>query len=137
MAPKKERAEKENVSLGPSAREGENVFGVCHIFASFNDSEHRHAAAQSCDSAGPAVCCSSRLPTATALPVAVHKLLRNKSVTEAVDSKACLKAELPGGNCFTDMEFVFCCSVRARHGSVGQGDDVPHHWRHEGQGRPR
>jgi hypothetical protein len=39
MAPKKERAEKENVSLGPSAREGENVFGVCHIFASFNDSE--------------------------------------------------------------------------------------------------
>lgn len=46
MAPKKERAEKENVSLGPSAREGENVFGVCHIFASFNDSEHRHAAAQ-------------------------------------------------------------------------------------------
>lgn len=39
MAPKKERAEKENVSLGPSTREGENVFGVCHIFASFNDSE--------------------------------------------------------------------------------------------------
>ena len=45
MAPKKERAEKENVSLGPTAREGENVFGVCHIFASFNDSEHRHATA--------------------------------------------------------------------------------------------
>ena len=38
MAPKV-RAEKENVSLGPATREGENVFGVCHIFASFNDSE--------------------------------------------------------------------------------------------------
>jgi small subunit ribosomal protein S14e len=37
MAPKKERTEKENVSLGPATREGENVFGVCHIFASFND----------------------------------------------------------------------------------------------------
>lgn len=62
---------------------------------------------------------------------------KHKIVTEAVDSKACLKAELLGGNCFTDMEIVCCCSVRARHGSVGQGDDVPHHWRHEGQGRSR
>lgn len=44
MAPKKERTEKENVSLGPSTREGENVFGVCHIFASFNDSEWLRAA---------------------------------------------------------------------------------------------
>lgn len=25
------------VSLGPQVAEGENVFGVCHIFASFND----------------------------------------------------------------------------------------------------
>ena len=37
MAPKKERKEVENVTLGPSVREGENVFGVAHIFASFND----------------------------------------------------------------------------------------------------
>ncbi|TPX67439.1 hypothetical protein CcCBS67573_g07515 [Chytriomyces confervae] len=38
-APKKtaEAAPKENVQLGPNAREGENVFGVAHIFASFND----------------------------------------------------------------------------------------------------
>eukprot|EP00208_Stichococcus_sp_RCC1054_P003740 CAMPEP_0206138790 /NCGR_PEP_ID=MMETSP1473-20131121/3639_1 /ASSEMBLY_ACC=CAM_ASM_001109 /TAXON_ID=1461547 /ORGANISM="Stichococcus sp, Strain RCC1054" /LENGTH=211 /DNA_ID=CAMNT_0053532309 /DNA_START=86 /DNA_END=722 /DNA_ORIENTATION=- len=36
MAPKVRTAQ-ENVSLGPSTREGENVFGVCHIFASFND----------------------------------------------------------------------------------------------------
>merc|ERR1739848_851119 len=28
---------KENVTLGPTTREGENVFGVAHIFASFND----------------------------------------------------------------------------------------------------
>lgn len=27
----------ENVTLGPAVREGENVFGVAHIFASFND----------------------------------------------------------------------------------------------------
>ena len=41
MAPKKAApAEKENVSLGPATREGEQVFGVCHIYASFNDSEH-------------------------------------------------------------------------------------------------
>lgn len=25
------------ISLGPQVAEGENVFGVCHIFASFND----------------------------------------------------------------------------------------------------
>ncbi|KAJ3250500.1 ribosomal protein S14, S11 [Chytriomyces hyalinus] len=39
QAPKKtaEAAPKENVQLGPNAREGENVFGVAHIFASFND----------------------------------------------------------------------------------------------------
>ena len=38
MAPKKTRTtEQENVSLGPATREGENVFGVAHIFASFND----------------------------------------------------------------------------------------------------
>ncbi|KAJ3292375.1 ribosomal protein S14, S11 [Borealophlyctis nickersoniae] len=27
----------ENIQLGPQVREGENVFGVAHIFASFND----------------------------------------------------------------------------------------------------
>jgi len=27
----------ENISLGPQVREGELVFGVAHIFASFND----------------------------------------------------------------------------------------------------
>ena len=38
MAPKKKEAPKvENTTLGPSAREGEQVFGVAHIFASFND----------------------------------------------------------------------------------------------------
>ncbi|KAJ3066610.1 ribosomal protein S14, S11 [Rhizoclosmatium sp. JEL0117] len=39
MAPKKttDAAPKENIVLGPNAREGENVFGVAHIFASFND----------------------------------------------------------------------------------------------------
>ncbi|KAI9329489.1 ribosomal protein S11-domain-containing protein [Obelidium mucronatum] len=39
MPPKKtaEAAPKENIQLGPNAREGENVFGVAHIFASFND----------------------------------------------------------------------------------------------------
>merc|ERR1711975_169793 len=38
MAPKKAPAPKqENVQLGPQAREGENVFGVARIFASFND----------------------------------------------------------------------------------------------------
>jgi len=35
---KKVRVEKEeNVTLGPTVREGEHVFGVAHIFASFND----------------------------------------------------------------------------------------------------
>merc|ERR1712220_37796 len=38
MAPAKKTAEpKENVTLGPQVREGENVFAVAHIFASFND----------------------------------------------------------------------------------------------------
>lgn len=35
---KKVRVEKEeNVTLGPTVRDGEHVFGVAHIFASFND----------------------------------------------------------------------------------------------------
>ena len=37
MPPKKIRQPKEEVVLGPQAKEGENVFGVAHIFASFND----------------------------------------------------------------------------------------------------
>lgn len=37
MAPKKERKEAEVVTLGPSRREDEEVFGVIHIYASFND----------------------------------------------------------------------------------------------------
>lgn len=38
MAPKKSAPKvEENVSLGPATREGEQVFGVAHIFASFND----------------------------------------------------------------------------------------------------
>merc|ERR1711908_193688 len=39
MAPRKGKVQKEEVqvSLGPQVAEGENVFGVCHIFASFND----------------------------------------------------------------------------------------------------
>lgn len=39
MAPRKNKAPKEEVqvSLGPQVREGEVVFGVAHIFASFND----------------------------------------------------------------------------------------------------
>ena len=37
MAPKKRVTQEENVSLGPAVREGELVFGVAHIFASFND----------------------------------------------------------------------------------------------------
>mmetsp|Transcript_10941 Transcript_10941/g.25993 ORF Transcript_10941/g.25993 Transcript_10941/m.25993 type:complete len:151 (-) Transcript_10941:83-535(-) len=38
MAPKtKTEQPSENVTLGPQAREGEVVFGVAHIFASFND----------------------------------------------------------------------------------------------------
>lgn len=35
---KKTREPKEeNVTLGPAVRDGEHVFGVAHIFASFND----------------------------------------------------------------------------------------------------
>merc|ERR1712137_1387085 len=38
MPPKKvARAPQENISLGPSVRDGELVFGVARIFASFND----------------------------------------------------------------------------------------------------
>ncbi|XP_038252482.2 40S ribosomal protein S14-like [Dermochelys coriacea] len=39
MAPRKgkEKKEEQVISLGPQAAEGENVFGDCHIFASFND----------------------------------------------------------------------------------------------------
>ena len=38
MAPKKAPKEKaETVTLGPQVREGEVVFGVAHIYASFND----------------------------------------------------------------------------------------------------
>jgi ribosomal protein S11 len=38
MAPKTKTVKTEdNVTLGPSVREGEHVFGVAHIFASFND----------------------------------------------------------------------------------------------------
>lgn len=39
MAPRKGKAQQqqEQVSLGPQVLEGENVFGVAHIFASFND----------------------------------------------------------------------------------------------------
>jgi small subunit ribosomal protein S14e len=36
MAPKPKQ-QVEAVSLGPQVREGENVFGVAHVFASFND----------------------------------------------------------------------------------------------------
>ena len=37
MAPKKVKQEVEAVTLGPQVREGENVFAVAHIYASFND----------------------------------------------------------------------------------------------------
>ena len=40
MAPRKgkrEAKEEVQVSLGPQVRDGELVFGVAHIFASFND----------------------------------------------------------------------------------------------------
>lgn len=39
MAPRKGKVQKEEVlvSLGPQVLEGEDVFGVAHIFASFND----------------------------------------------------------------------------------------------------
>lgn len=38
MGPRKAKVVKEEqVTLGPQVAEGENVFGVAHIFASFND----------------------------------------------------------------------------------------------------
>lgn len=39
MPPRKSKTQKEEVqvSLGPQVRDGEYVFGVAHIFASFND----------------------------------------------------------------------------------------------------
>ena len=38
MAPRKQKqAKEEQVTLGPQVAEGELVFGVAHIFASFND----------------------------------------------------------------------------------------------------
>lgn len=39
MAPRKGKQQQEQVqvSLGPQVKEGERVFGVAHIFASFND----------------------------------------------------------------------------------------------------
>merc|ERR1712076_106241 len=37
MAPKVKKEVEAAVSLGPTVREGENVFGVAHIYASFND----------------------------------------------------------------------------------------------------
>merc|ERR1712025_898814 len=33
----KSQKEEVQVSLGPQVREGENVFAVCHIYASYND----------------------------------------------------------------------------------------------------
>jgi len=38
MPPRKQKAVKEEqITLGPQLAEGENNFGVAHIFASFND----------------------------------------------------------------------------------------------------
>merc|ERR1712189_153768 len=39
MAPRKGKTQKEEqvISLGPQVADGENVFGVAHIFAPFND----------------------------------------------------------------------------------------------------
>ncbi|KAK9156777.1 hypothetical protein Scep_003351 [Stephania cephalantha] len=37
MSKKKVREPKEEISLRPNVKEGEHVFGVAHIFASFND----------------------------------------------------------------------------------------------------
>ena len=39
MAPRKNKTEKveEVVTLGPKVADGENVFGVAHVYASFND----------------------------------------------------------------------------------------------------
>lgn len=38
MAPRKgkEKKEEQVISLGPQVAKGENVFGVCHVFASFS-----------------------------------------------------------------------------------------------------
>lgn len=36
-AKKVKEAKEDTVTLGPTVREGEHVFGVAHIFASFND----------------------------------------------------------------------------------------------------
>ena len=65
MAPKaaKAAAEKENVSLGPDTREGEQVFGVCHIYASFNDSAPPPLA-RSLEPAPLAAECTARDPQA-------------------------------------------------------------------------
>ena len=39
QAPKKEKTKKEvvEIKIGPKVKEGEHVFGVAHIYASFND----------------------------------------------------------------------------------------------------
>ncbi|KAK2551837.1 40S ribosomal protein S14 [Acropora cervicornis] len=40
MAPRKgqkQTGQEQNISLGPQASEGEQIFAVAHIFASFND----------------------------------------------------------------------------------------------------
>jgi small subunit ribosomal protein S14e len=37
MAPKAPSKPTENISFGPQVREGEEVFGVCRIYAGFND----------------------------------------------------------------------------------------------------
>ena len=37
MSKTKEKVVEEVTTLGPKVKEGENVFGVAHIFASFND----------------------------------------------------------------------------------------------------
>lgn len=37
MAPKKTRQPQETATLGPQVADGENVFGVAHIFANFNN----------------------------------------------------------------------------------------------------
>uniref|UniRef100_A0A8C2XWR4 Small ribosomal subunit protein uS11 n=1 Tax=Capra hircus TaxID=9925 RepID=A0A8C2XWR4_CAPHI len=39
MAPRKgkEKKKEQVISLSPQVAEGENVFGVCHVFAAFND----------------------------------------------------------------------------------------------------
>lgn len=37
MAPKKIRQPEQTATLGPQVADGENVFGVAHIYASFND----------------------------------------------------------------------------------------------------